>query len=34
MTSDQMFAFFASVRDHVIAFLTQLPDRVLFPVWE
>src|SRR5215831_9348086 len=26
--------FFASVRDHVIAFFTQLPDRVLLPVWE
>ena len=34
MTSDQVFAFFASVRDHVIAFFTQLPDRVLLPVWE
>jgi hypothetical protein len=26
--------FFASVRDHVIAFCIQLPDRVLLPVWE
>jgi hypothetical protein len=26
--------FFASVRDQVFAFFTQLPDRVLFPVWE
>ena len=26
--------FFASVRDDVIAFLTQRPDRVLLPVWE
>jgi hypothetical protein len=25
---------FDQVRDHVIAFLTQLPDRVLLPVWE
>jgi hypothetical protein len=31
---DNVLAFFASVRDHVIAFLTQLPGRVLLPVWE
>src|SRR4029077_4231305 len=31
---DNVVALFASVRDHVIAFFTQLPDRVLLPAWE
>jgi hypothetical protein len=29
MTSDQVLSFFASVRDHVIAFLGRLFDRSL-----
>jgi hypothetical protein len=31
---DNVVAFFVSVRDHVHAFFTQLPDRVLLPAWE